>query len=370
MVRLVWKNKSDITLNIEYLKKKYSNNFNKFEHISNLNHSQTQLLPINPASKWRNKLFWGDNLQVSYYLLDSLEKKIDLIYIDPPFFSGANYRIKIKDNDLNYDIIAYHDHWDKDIDSYLQMLYERIIIFKKLLSTNGLFLIHLDWHASHYIKLILDEVFGQNRFVNNIIWHYYNKYSASKKNLPRAHDDILVYSKSKNYTFNEIRIPRKKPKKQLKRKMVNGVLKNAKDENGHVTYRIVTDKKMDDVWKIPCMQPASKEWTGFPTQKHHDLLERIIRLGTNEGDIVADFFCGSGTTLVTAEKLNRKWIGCDISEYSIYLTRKRIINFQKNNQNRSKPFFPFDIYTDLNHERKKIIKTGFFKKELIIKRKK
>ena len=179
---------------------------------------------------------------------------------------------------------------------------------------------HLDWHASHYIRVLLDEVFGKNKFVNNIIWYYYNKYSAGKKNLPRAYDNILVYSKSNNYTFNQIRLPREKPRKQLKREMVNGVLKNAKDENGHVIYRIVTDKKMDDVWKIPCLQPASKEWTGFPTQKHHKLLERIIKIGSNEGDLIADFFCGSGTSLVVAEKLKRRLSARDISEYSINLT--------------------------------------------------
>lgn len=149
--------------------------------------------------------------------------------------------------------------------------------------------LHLDWHASHYIKIILDEVFGKNNFVNNIVWYYYNKYSAGKKNLPRAHDDILVYSKSNTYMFNKMRIPRKQPRKQLMRKMENGVLKNVKGDDGHVKYRIVTDKKMDDVWRIPCMQPASKEWTGFPTQKHHDLLERIILLGTKKGDLVASF---------------------------------------------------------------------------------
>ena len=250
------------------------------------------------------------------------------------------------------------------------MLYERIILFKKLLSKNGLLFIHLDWHAIHYVRLILDEVFGPNRFVNNIIWYYYNKYSAGKSNLPRAHDDILVYSKSNKYTFNELREPRKKPTKQLKREMVNGVLKNAKDENGHVIYRLVTDKKLDDVWKIPCLQPASKEWTGYPTQKHHELLERIIQLGSNKNDLIADFFCGSGTTLLAAERLKRRWIGCDISEYSIYLTFKRIINFQKNKQNLRDFIYPFEIYTNLNDRRKKVIDSGFFKKNLTIKRRK
>ncbi|MFX1257135.1 MAG: DNA methyltransferase [Promethearchaeota archaeon] len=368
MVKLIWENKSDISTNFEKLKKKYRNKFKCIEKIDNLYHKNYQ----SKSSKqyWTNKLFWSDNLNVLFYLLNSFQKKINLIYIDPPFFSGANYHIKIKDKDLIYNAIAYYDHWKKDLDSYLQMMYERIFLFKELLSKTGLIFIHLDWHASHYLRLILDEIFGNNRFVNHIIWYYYNKYSAGKKNLPRAHDDILVYSKSSNYTFNEIRIPRKKPKKQLKRVMINGVLKNAKDENGRVIYRIVTDKKLDDVWRIPCMQPASKEWMGYPTQKHHDLLERIIKLGSNKGDLIADFFCGSGTTLLAAEKLNRKWIGCDISEYSIYLTRKRIVKFQKSQQHFLKSKYPIELYMYLTENRKKIVESGFFKKKLIMKRKK
>ncbi|MFW9899120.1 MAG: DNA methyltransferase, partial [Candidatus Thorarchaeota archaeon] len=363
----VWEGKKDIKSDREKVKTKLFNKFDEIETIS----SSSKVIHKNElnSTSWTNKLFWGDNLKASSYLLNSYEGKIDLIYIDPPFFSGSNYAIKIKENDLDYESIAYYDYWKKDLDSYLQMLYERIILFKQLLSKTGLIFVHIDWHANHYIGLILDEIFGQNKFVNNIVWYYYNKYSAGKKNLPRAHDNILVYSKSSNYTFNEIRIPRKKPRKQLKRQMVDGVLKNVKNKNGHVVYRIVTDKKLDDVWKIPCMQPASKEWTGYPTQKHHDLIERIIQLGSNENDLVADFFCGSGTTLLTAGKLNRRWIGCDISEYSIYLTRKRIKNFLENNQSNLKQYNPIEIYTILTEKRKKIIESGFFEKELEIKRK-
>ena len=364
MVNLIWKSKSDITSNLENLKTKYSNFFNRSKILSDYNHLGIKFKEF--STDWKNKLFWADNLQVLFYLLNFFEGKIDLIYIDPPFFSGVNYKIEIEEKGKFYNSIAYYDHWNNDLDSYLQMLYERIILFKKLLSKSGLLFIHLDWHASHYIRLILDEIFGENRFVNNIVWYYYNKYSAGRNNLPRAHDNILVYSKSNNYTFNELRIPRKKPRKQLMRTMVNGILKNVKDENGHVKYRTVTDKKLDDVWKIPCLQPASKEWTGFPTQKHHKLLERIIKLGSNEGDLIADFFCGSGTTLLGAEKLNCKWIGSDISEYSIYLTRNRILNYQKENQN----FYPFEILTNFNDTKSKIIESGFFQKEISIKRKK
>ncbi|MHA1391124.1 MAG: DNA methyltransferase [Promethearchaeota archaeon] len=360
MVKLTWENKSNISENPNDLKLRY---LDYFETV-NLGLGDFQ------GNEWKNLLFWGENLKVLHYLTNNFSGKIDLIYIDPPFFSGTNYKIKIEENGNQYDSIAYFDHWNKDIDSYLQMLRDRIALFRKLLSINGLLFIHLDWHASHYVRVLLDEIFGANRFVNSIVWYYYNKYSASKKNLPRAHDDILVYSKSANYTFNELRSLRKKPIKQLKRVMVDGVLKNAKDENGHTIYRIVKDKKMDDVWKIPCMQPASKEWTGFPTQKHHDLLERIIKLGSNEGDLVADFFCGSGTTLLAADKLNRRWIGSDISEYSIYLTRKRLLNYRKNVIDQAKKLEPIEIYTHFDEQKKNLISTGFFEKDLKIKRKK
>lgn len=364
MVKLIWENKKEKASKSEDLKNYTPNFFKSFEYHPIEYYEK--LTEFKNSQDWRNKLFWGNNLEVLYFLLNHFKEKIDLIYIDPPFFSGTNYQIKIKEDKKVYDSIAYYDHWDKDLSSYLQMLYDRILLFKRILSNKGLIFIHSDWHANHYIRLILDEIFGKNKFVNNIIWYYYNKYSAGKKNLPRAHDTILVYSKSNNYTFNQIRIPRKKPRKQLKREMVNGVLKNAKDEKGNVIYRIVTDKKMDDVWRIPCLQPASKEYTGFPTQKHHDLLERIIKIGSNEGDLVADFFCGSGTSLLMAEKLKRRWIGCDISEYSIYLTRNRILDFQKQTQN----YIPFEIFTDFNETKKEIIESGFFQKEIFIKRKK
>jgi DNA modification methylase len=216
----------------------------------------------------------------------------------------------------------------------------------------------------------LDEIFGEKRFVNNIVWYYYNKYSAGKKNLPRAHDDILVYSKTNNYSFNEIRIPREKPRKQLKRRMVNGVLKNVKDERGHVIYRTVIDKKLDDVWRIPCLQPASKQWMGFPNQKHHILLERIIRLASNKNDIIADFFCGSGTTLYAAEKLGRRWIGADISEYAIYLTRKRLLSLYDKKIQNKEPYHNFKLKTIIDDKKKKLIEADFFNEDLEIKRKK
>ncbi|MFX1275090.1 MAG: DNA methyltransferase [Promethearchaeota archaeon] len=365
MVDIAWRNKNDITPNIKELKKQHETRFKQINFYSNSSPSKCQ--GNKSVKNWTNKLFWGDNAEVLYYLLNTFEDKINLIYIDPPFFSGTNYQIQVKGENLDYETVAYEDNWDKDLDTYLQMLYERFILFKKLLTKTGLLFVHLDWHACHPVKMILDNVFGENHFINNIVWYYYNKYSAGKKNLPRAHDDILIYSKTNNYTFNELRIPREKPRKQLKRENVNGILKNAKDENGNVMYRIVNDKKLDDVWRIPCLQPASKEWTGFPTQKHHELIERIIELGSNEGDLIADFFCGSGTTLLTAERLKRKWIGCDISKYSIHLTLNRIRKF---NNNKEENLNSIDFYTDLTEEKKDIIKSGFFEKDIKIRRKK
>jgi adenine specific DNA methylase Mod len=373
MVKLSWNFKKELSSkDILKYKKRYENSFEPTRIFKTAKKFKLLDTFSAPFDEWKNKLFWGNNLKILYHLLNFFEEKIDLIYIDPPFFSGSNYKIVIKEEnrERNYETTAYYDRWNNEIDQYLQMLYNRLILMQRLLSQTGLLFVHLDWHSSHYIRLLLDEIFGAKYYINSIIWYYYNKYSASKTNLPRAHDEILVYSKSDVYTFNELRVPREKPVKQLKREMVNGVLKNAKDENGNIIYRIVKDKKLDDVWRIPCMQPASKQWMGYPTQKHHKLLERIIKLGTNKGDLVADFFCGSGTTLYAAEKLNRRWIGADISKYAIYLTLRRIINYQKKNKFKTAQFYPFELVTSLNEKKKKILNSDFFDKELTIKRKK
>ncbi len=367
MVKLIWDKKVENSNRdiAKYSAKK--SNFTKIETLQvepNLSHYMEK------SRNWHNKLYWGDNLNVLGYLMNDFQNKINLIYVDPPFFSGTNYYIKIDESNSEkvHEKVAYNDKWGNNLDQYLEMLYKRIILFKKLLTEDGLLFIHLDWHSSHYIKIILDQIFGRDKFVNNIVWYYYNKYSAGKKALPRAHDDILVYSKSNNHLLNEIRIPRNEPKKQLKRVMVDGVLKYAKDNNGNVIYRTVTDKKIDDVWKIPCLQPASSKWTGYPTQKHHKLLNRIIRLGSNEGDLIADFFCGSGVSLLEAMKLNRRFIGSDISKYSIHLVRKRIRNLLNENNKFIK--YPMDIFTILTEDKKELLSKGFFEKKLEITRKK
>ena len=285
---------------------------------------------------WKNKLIWGDNLLVMNSLLEKFAGKIDLIYIDPPFATGADFSFTAPIGDSGTvekapSIIeekAYRDTWGSGIDSYLIMLHKRLCIMRDLLATNGSIYVHCDWHVNAYIRLILDEIFGGENFRNNIVWHYYNKYSAASNCLPRAHDDIFFYSRNKNITLNEVREKRDKPAKQLVRVNVDGVLKNARDDEGNLLYRMSYDKKIDDVWRVPQLQPASSEWTGYATQKHHDLLNRIIQLSSNEGDLVADFFCGSGTTLSVAEKLGRRWIGCDLGRWGVHTTRKRLLGIE------------------------------------------
>lgn len=304
-----------------------------------------------------NRLIWGDNLLAMQALLaQGYEGKINLIYIDPPFDSKADYshKMTIEGNEFTkepsvIERLAYKDTWAGGTDSYLDMFYPRLQLMKRLLAKDGSIYVHLDWHIGHYVKIMMDEVFGKDKFVNEIIWYYYNKYSTAEKSLPRAHDNILLYSKSENHIMNELRIKRDKPVKQLQRINVNGVLKNVKDKNGHVVYRIVDDKKADDVWKIPQLQYASPEWTGYDTQKHHELIERIIRIGSNKDSLIADFFAGSGTTFVVAEKLGRRWIGCELGKVGIQVTRARLVEHQAR---------PFLIENIGNYQREMIYLTG------------
>jgi site-specific DNA-methyltransferase (adenine-specific)/adenine-specific DNA-methyltransferase len=299
-----------------------------------------QIGVYNPQD-WYNRLIYGDNLLVMQALLagdeesglPSLRGKIDLIYIDPPFDSKADYRTKITlpggDIEQKPSVIeqfAYSDTWKEGTVSYLKMIYPRLVLMKELLSDRGVICVHVDWHVGHYVKILLDEIFGKDKFVNEIVWYYYNKYSNAKKCLPRTHDNILVYSKYNDHIYNEIRIDRGETVKQLVRVNVNGVLQNARDENGNLLYREVNDKKADDVFIIPQLQPASSEWMNYKTQKHHDLIERIIKIFSNEDSIIADFFAGSGTTGAVAERLGRRWIMCDIGKPACMIMRKRLID--------------------------------------------
>ncbi|CAJ0808460.1 site-specific DNA-methyltransferase [Ralstonia holmesii] len=282
---------------------------------------------------WRNKIFWGDNLQVMSHLLKEFRGKVDLIYIDPPFDSKIEYKKKIKVNKQSaesaytaFEEKQYTDVWTND--EYLQFIYERAILMRELLAEDGVFCLHCDWHKSHYLRALLDEIFGPGTFQNEIVWHYYNKMQGNINRFASDHDVILVYSKSGKFQFNKLREKRDEPVQQIKRVWDKATqsLVNAKDENGNVVYITSTHKTIDDVWRLPMLQPADRvEVVGYPTQKPEALLERIILAYSNPGDIVFDCFMGSGTTQAVSSKYGRRYVGNDINLASIQTTAKRLL---------------------------------------------
>ena len=289
------------------------------------------------VNRWRNRVYWGDNLQVMSHLLKEFRGKIDLIYVDPPFDSKIEYKKKIKAKGKTaaseysaFEEKQYTDVWTND--EYLQFMYERAILMRELLTSEGVFAIHCDWHKSHYIRALLDEVFGVRAFKNEIIWHYYNKMQGNINRFAFNHDTVLVYSTSDNFHFNKLREKRSEPVRQIKRiwDKESQSLVNAKDENGNIIYITSTHKTIDDVWRLPMLQPADlTELTGYPTQKPESVLERIILAYSNPGDLVFDCFMGSGTTQAVSYKYGRRFIGSDINLGSIQTAIKRILNLQK-----------------------------------------
>ncbi|RIY38758.1 site-specific DNA-methyltransferase [Neopusillimonas maritima] len=286
---------------------------------------------------WRNKIFWGDNLQVMSHLLKEFRGKVDLIYIDPPFDSKIEYKKTIKINTQTtetaytaFEEKQYTDVWTND--EYLQFIYERAILMRELLSDDGVFCLHCDWHKSHYLRVLLDEIFGAGTFQNEIVWHYYNKMQGNINRFASDHDVILVYSKSDKFQFNKLREKREKPVQQIKRVWDKATqsLVNAKDENGNVVYINATHKTIDDVWRLPMLQPADRvEVVGYPTQKPETLLERIILAYSNPGDIVFDCFMGSGTTQAVSSKYGRRYIGNDINLASVQTATKRLLGIHE-----------------------------------------
>lgn len=290
-----------------------------------------------------NRLIYGDNLLAMAALLagdesaPSLRGKIDLIYIDPPFDSKADYRSKITLPGATLDQrptvleqFAYSDTWADGTASYLAMIVPRLVLMRELLADTGSIYVHLDWHVGHYVKVVMDEIFGRDNFRNELIWYYYNKMPDTRNRMfPRSHDVIYSYVKDRrsSYTFFHQEELRDKPVKQLVRKKLDGRMVNARDENGNVMYVDRSHRTVDSVWRIPMLQPADRtEKVDFLTQKPSALLERIISAATNEGDLVADFFGGSGTTASVAESLGRRWITSDLGKPSAMIIRKRLID--------------------------------------------
>jgi len=283
---------------------------------------------------WRNELYWGDNLQVMSHLLRRFRGQVDLIYIDPPFDSKADYKttVRLRGKKADSSQTAFEEKQYSDIwmnDEYLQFMYERLILCRELLSPNGTFFLHCDWHQGHRLRCLLDEIFGPECFQNEIVWHYYNKMQGNVGRFAANHDLILFYSKNSSFAFNKVREERKKPVRQIKRvwSKEKGSIVNAKGPDGKVLYVTSTHKTIDDVWRMSMLQPADRtEAVGYPTQKPESVVERVIAAASNPGDLVFDCFVGSGTTAAVAAKLGRRFICADVNLGAIRTTTRRLLS--------------------------------------------
>ena len=305
----------------------------------------TRTEQVNGGSN-ENLLLRGECVSVCAYLKEK-GVTIDLAYLDPPFDSGANYAKKVflRKNPKVAEAIAkveqtlpdfeelrafeekmYGDKWEKE--RYLNWIYVNLLAVKSVISENASIYIHLDYHIGHYVKILMDEIFGESNFRNEIIWHYTNKMSGSSdpKDFVCEHDTIFRYSKSSDYLYNIVKEERDVPVLQSKRVKVDGKNMRARDENGNIIYEESTDKKVKDVWTIPYIASTDSQRVGYSTQKPEALLERIIMASSNENMMVADFFCGSGVTAAVANKLGRKFVTCDVGLNSIETARDRLKN--------------------------------------------
>jgi len=351
---------------------------------------------------WTNKLIWGDNKLILSSLKNGpLRKQIEeqgglkLVYIDPPFDVGADFSMKVEvgEDELTkkpsvLEEVAYRDTWGKGTDSFISMIYERLRLMHGLLADDGSIYVHCDWRVNSYMRLILDEIFGKDNFQDEIIWEYQGAWVEPKNYFPRRHNSILFYKKSDNAIFNRLhednseeQVNAKRWEKYLIDNKIYG--KNyPKDDLRFKTYydKFVKENerepKDDDVifevkgsvigsvWYVKKVDPKSPENISYPTQKAEALIERIIEASSNEGDLVADFFVGSGTTAAVAEKLGRKWICSDLGRFGVHTTRKRLINVQRELKKEGKNFRAFEILNLGKYERDAFVKVdGDLKKE-------
>jgi len=298
---------------------------------------------------------------------------VKLIYIDPPFGSGVNLHFAGDALNKGNGQTAYGDTWGTDLDAYLQMMYERLALMQQLLADDGSIYVHLDDHTANYIKIIMDELFGRENIVNQIIWQRTGAHNDPQA-FGRNYDIILLYQKTEKRTWNKpftrydeahreryfhqdtagrwyrLNNPTGKGYQDTTRNFGKGPVKPPRDRHWSITQRQVDDwlkegrivytssgypfvkkyldempgKPVQSIWTDLIPPRSSRELTGYPTQKPEKLLERIIRASSNKGDLVADFFCGSGTTLVAAEKLGRRWLGCDLNEDAVFIAEKRL----------------------------------------------
>lgn len=317
--------------------------------------------PQEIESKWCNRLIYGDNLLAMQALLtgdkssnlEALRGKVDLIYIDPPFDSKADYRTKITlpDSEITqkpttFEQFGYSDLWQKGTVSYLEYMYPRLLLMRELLSDKGSIYVHIDWHVGHYIKILLDDIFGKENFVNEIVWSYRSGGASKKTSLPRKHDNIFFYCKNPNnfsINFKTERQYLEKPFMGSKqdssgRYYVDTLLRDVFEGAPY----IINDTKIEQYNMRPVLN-LSSERIGYATQKPEGFIKALIEIATNEGDLVCDFFGGSGTTAAVAERLGRRWITTDIGKPSNLVMRKRFIDMN------AKPFL-YQAIGDYNKE--------------------
>ena len=292
-----------------------------------------------------NMVIRGECVSACAYLKDQ-GIQVDLVYIDPPFASGADYAKKVyirrnpkvaaaiaqAEQEIDIDELKafeekmYGDVWDKE--KYLNWMYENLMAIKSVMSQNSSIYVHLDFNLSHYVKILMDEIFGEENFKNDIIWFYENKPQFGfMKHLPHDYDSILLYTKTEDYVLNHQLVPVKAVQKQavvswdpvLKKRVAK------RDENGNIIYEERSEKYMGSVWTLPLIHPLAKERLDYPTQKPETILERILNVSSNEGMVVADFFGGSGVTAAVASKMGRRFIHCDIGVNSIQTVRDRLV---------------------------------------------
>ena len=303
------------------------------------------------GNNWSNELWCGDNLEV---LKNMPDESVDLIYIDPPFYSNKGWEI-IWGNGAEKR--AFDDRWRGGIEHYVDWMVKRLKELHRILKPTGSIYLHLDWHAVHYLKVEMDKIFGYDNFQREVIWRigWVSGYKTSTKNWIRNHDSILFYTKGKEFTFNKEFIPY--PKDYVRR---DGKKPTGRGFPMEDTWNCHENDKLDSIM----IKSFSKEKIGYPTQKPEALLERIIKASSNEGDIVLDAFCGCGTTIAVAEKLNRKWIGIDVSPVAVKVMTERLINLEKKMGKDLEDFITYGLpEKTIAHLRKM---TGFEFEEFII----
>ena len=275
-----------------------------------------------PSPLPKNRLFLGDNMSIMSALLPEYEGRVDLIYADPPFFTNRKFHTRIGRGEDSRKpeewklADGYHDNWE-DLDAYLQFLYDRLALMTRLLAPNGTLYLHLDWHADSYARLLLDELLGPESMLNEIIWTYHGP-SPIRTAFNRKHDTILAYVKGPKYTFNADAV-----REPYNPSTVKTFAASPKAGFGKVP-NLARGKVPEDWWYFPVVARLHSERSGYPTQKPESLLERIILASSNPGDLVADFFCGSGTTPLVAARTGRNFLAADETFRAVHTTRKRL----------------------------------------------